>query len=386
MSFFRQFPLTTYDLQRTGALTRVTDLFRNVTAPQVKLDPTVAYTDYRIIDGARPDVVSQLLYGDPDYYWTFFIINDKLKSGHASWPMSSGQMEAYLTEEYDGYSVIQMSDNDAHEIVLSSTEYAATTVATAAGGDLDFAANPQYIVDLATSSSRQVMKYDPYMQQLWITNSGSSDTFISAIQSAGTFRFSSYSSVPSTLSTLTIGTKSYTQFYPVSGANGQKISSPGVLPYITAGRNAIHHYVFTPQVGDTITLGYNQLDVDNLYRSYQSFYGIGNTSTTVSGVMVVDTIEADVNSYGGIKVDAGNGNIQSHYFTDPRGFLLTAQDVNKLISGVGTMFQISPSSRIVAVTYADYENDLNENRSSIRVVNPTYIRPFVKQYRDLLNA
>jgi hypothetical protein len=373
MSFFRQFPLTTYDLQKTGALMRITDLFRSVTAPQVKLDPTIAYTDYRIENGARPDVVSQVIYGDPDYYWTFFIINDKLKSGHASWPMSGNQLETYLTQEYDKYSVIQMSDNDNHYVTITTTSNAATTVATAAGGDLDFAANPQYIVDLVTSTSRQVMKYDPYMQQLWIVNSGSSDTFLSTIQSAGTFRFSSYASAPFTLSTLTIGSNTYDQFYPVSNANGQKIASPGILPYVTLGRNAIHHYAFSPIVGDTIALGYT----DGLTGI---FYGISGA--------VVGTIDADVNAYGGIKVDPGNGNIQYHYFTDPRGFLLTAQDVNKTVSSIstGSTFTINPSNRIVGVSYADWENDENENRSRIRVVNSTYIRAFVKQFRDLLNA
>jgi hypothetical protein len=370
MSFFRQFPLTTYDLQKTGALMRITDLFRNVTAPQVKLDPTIAYTDYRIENGARPDVVSQLLYGDPDYYWTFFIINDSLKSGHTTWPMSDAQMEAYLTQEYDGYSVIQMSDIDGHAITLSSTEYAATTVATNAGGDLDFASNPQYIINLASSASRQVMKYDPYMQQIWINNSGSSDTFLSSIQSAGTFRFSSYGSAPFTLSTLTIGSNVYDQFYPVSDTNGQKIASPGILPYVTLGRNAIHHYVFAPRIGDVVSLG---------YKVNTTFFGINGT--------VIEMIEADVNAYGGIKVSTLNGNIQYHYFTDPQGFLLTAQDVNKSLSSkIGDNFSISPSNRIIGISYSDWENYLNEKRSSIRVVNSTYIRAFVKQYRDLLNA
>jgi hypothetical protein len=377
MSFFRQFPLTTYDLQKTGALMRITDLFRNVTAPQIKLDPTIAYTDYRVVDGARPDVVSQLLYGDPDYYWTFFIINDKLKSGHASWPMSHNQLDIYLTQEYDGYSVIQMSDNDNHYVTITTTSNAATTVATDAGGDLDFTSNPQYIINLATSSSRQVIKYDSYMQQIWIKNSGSSDTFLSTIQSAGTFRFSSYGSAPFTLSTLTIGSNTYDQFYPVSNTNGQKIASPGILPYVTLGRNAIHHYVFSPQIGDAVQLGYYQLDTNT---GKNIFYGIKGA--------VTDMINADVNAYGGIEVDSGNGNIQYHYFTDPQGFLVTAQDVNKTVSSISSdsTFTISPSNRIVGVSYADWENDLNEKRSRIRVVNSTYIRAFVKQYRDLLNA
>ena len=376
MSFFRQFPLTTYDLQKTGALMRITDLFRNVTSPQIKLDPTIAYTDYQIINGARPDVVSQLLYGDPDYYWTFFIINDSLKSGHASWPMSDGQMEAYLTQEYDGYSTIQMSDTDTHNTLLPNLTAAATTVATTAGGDLDFASNTQYVIDQATTASRQVMKYDPYMQQLWIINSGSSDTFTTALASSGLFQFSSSPTYPYTISTLTIDSTTYDQFVPVSSVNGQKVASPGVLPYALLGRNGIHHYVFTPQIGDVVTLGYREQDVNGI----TSFYGIG------VDVTVVSMIEANANSYGGIVADPGNGNLQYHYFTDPHGFLLTAQDVNKVISGIGSTFVIAPTNRIVPVTYAEYENGLNEERSSIRVVNPTYIRAFVKQYRDLLNA
>lgn len=376
MSFFRQFPLTTYDLQKTGALMRITDLFRNVTSPQIKLDPTIAYTDYRISNGARPDAVSQLLYGDPDYYWTFFIINDALKSGHASWPMSDGQMDAYLTQEYDGYSVIQMSDTDTHNTILLDETYAATTVATAAGGDLDFVSNTQYMIDQTTSTSREVMKYDPYMQQIWIRNSGSSDTFTTALETTGYFQFSSTAVQPYNISTLTLDSNTYNQFVPVSLANSQKIASPGVLPYVALGRNAIHHYVFTPQIGDVVTLGYCEQDSNGI----TSFYGIGQEVTVVSA------IEASANSYGGIVTDPGNGNLQYHYFTDPQGFLLTAQDVNKMISGAGSTFKISPTNRIVPVTYAEYENNLNEERSSIRVVNPIYIRSFVKQYRDLLNA
>lgn len=370
MSFFRQFPLTTYDLQRTGQHIQITDMFRNVTAPQFKLDSTVAYTDYRIQNGARPDVISQILYGDPDYYWTFFIINDKLKAGHAAWPMSDSQLEAYISKEYDVYSVIQMCDRDDHTINLSAYEYASTTVATDAGNDLDFASSLQYVVDPDTSTSRMVMKYDPNMQQIWLVNSGSTDTFTNILKAAGPFHLSSYASYPFTLSTLTIGSKTYDQFYPVTTATGQKIASPGILQYVPLGRNAIHHYVFAPQIGDYIKIGYDNLG---------NFYGIIGT--------VVELFSGGVNSYGYMKLESSNGGSQYHYFTDPRGFFLTTQDVNKvLVSDMTAAFSIAPSNRIIPVTYAEYEYDLNEERSAIRVIHPSYILPFVKKYGDLLNA
>jgi hypothetical protein len=328
---------------------RITDLFRSVTSPQIKLDPTIAYTDYRIDGGARPDVVSQLLYGDPDYYWTFFIINDKLKSGHAAWPMSDSQMEAYLTQEYDGYSVIQMADVAGHIITTTSC---ATTVA-----GVDFLNTPQYIVNPSTSKTRQVMKYDSDMQQIWVINSGSSDTFISNLNSSGGIFRLSVSSTGIPYTQASAEANYLTSFFPVSAAIGQTIASPGILPYRTTGRSAIHHYVFAPQIGDVV-----------------NFQDISGTVTNM--------IEAYANSYGGIVV---NGT-QYHYFTDPLGFALTAQDVHQILGNPGTTYDISPTNRIYPVSYSDWENDLNEDRSRIRVVNPTYIRAFVKQYRDLINA
>ena len=392
MSFFRQFPLTTYDLEKTGALTLITDLFRNVTAPQVKLDPTVSYTDYRIVNGARPDAVSQLLYNDTDYYWTFFIINDVLKSGHASWPMSDSQMEKYLTQEYDGYSVIQMADSDNTSVnsdisVLVTQKQADSTLYTiddtSLTADIDtiykqcsstlnginFDAQQLYVVDYY-NQTRKVMKYDPYMQQLWIVNSGSSDTFVSNLQDAGLFQFStSTSGTP--IFTATRDSVTYDSFCASQ--------SPYITPYITPGRDAAHHYVFTPQVGDTVQFG---VRTEYKYSSTSSYTKITGISGTVT-----DLIEAKDNAYGGIVVDPGSGaKPQYHVFTDPRGFLITLQDVIRGSLAVATSTVLSPMSRVSAVSYAEWENDLNEKRSSIRVVNPTYIRAFVKQYRDLINA
>jgi hypothetical protein len=389
MSFFRQFPLTTYDLEKTGALTLITDLFRNVTSPQIKLDPTIAYTDYRIVNGARPDAVSQLLYNDTDYYWTFFIINDILKSGHASWPMSDSQMEKYLTQEYDDYSVIQMADvsgtsNTSTLVTQKLTDSTLYTVdsdiLTADIGDIykpcsstltgiNFDAQQLYVLDYY-NQTRKVMKYDPYMQQLWIVNSGSSDTFVSNLQDAGLFQFStSTSGTP--IFTVTRDSITYDSFCASQ--------SPYVTPYVTPGRDAAHHYVFTPQIGDTVRFGVN--------TTYTYLNLVSATKLTGISGTVTDLIAAKDNAYGGIIVDPGTGaKPQYHVFTDPQGFLVPIQDVIQGSLGISTSTVLSPMNRVTAVSYAQWENDLNEKRSSIRVVNPTYIRAFAKQYRDLINA
>ena len=102
MSFFRQFPKTNYDFQNNGIDTRIVDLFRFVKTDDRYLDDLATYTFYEIKNGDRPDIVSDLLYDTPDHYWTFFVINEHLKSGLSGWPMSSEQFEDYMTAEYDG--------------------------------------------------------------------------------------------------------------------------------------------------------------------------------------------------------------------------------------------------------------------------------------------
>ena len=105
MSFFRQFPKIQYDFQDNGIDTRIIDIFRFVKADDRYLDDLSTYSFYQIQNGDRPDIVSNLLYGTPDYYWTFFVINEQLKTGLSGWPMSTEQFEDYMTTEYDGIAI-----------------------------------------------------------------------------------------------------------------------------------------------------------------------------------------------------------------------------------------------------------------------------------------
>lgn len=100
--FFRNFPYTTYDYLQNGVDTRVIDLFKFVQPKDHFLDDLSTYVYYQISEGDRPDIVSQKLYDTPEYYWTFFIINDTLRNGISSWPLSSEELERYLTQEYNG--------------------------------------------------------------------------------------------------------------------------------------------------------------------------------------------------------------------------------------------------------------------------------------------
>ena len=106
MPFFQQFPKINFDFEGKGVDTTIVDLFRFIKVEDIFKDDLSIYTYYQVKNGDRPDVVSDILYGTPDYYWTFFILNEHLKSGLSGWPMSTESFETYMDEQYPGTAII----------------------------------------------------------------------------------------------------------------------------------------------------------------------------------------------------------------------------------------------------------------------------------------
>ena len=106
MSFFSQFPKIKYDINADGVKTELTDIFRHVDVKEQLLDNVGTYSFYEILEGERPDIVSNRLYGTPDYYWTFFVLNENLKNGLNDWPKSYRQFELMIEQDYSDYSTL----------------------------------------------------------------------------------------------------------------------------------------------------------------------------------------------------------------------------------------------------------------------------------------
>lgn len=100
--YFSYFPTVNYDLFFDGQRSEVTDIFRIVKVKNTFKDDVTYYTFYDIQDGERPDVVSTKLYGTADYYWTFFMVNDRLVNLHTDWPLSTSDLEHAIDKKYAG--------------------------------------------------------------------------------------------------------------------------------------------------------------------------------------------------------------------------------------------------------------------------------------------
>ena len=105
MAFFKQFPKVEYDFNRQGVINNMVDIYRSVRPLQNFVDDTAAYIYYEVRNGERPDIVSNKLYGNQNFYWTFFVVNENLHDGLQTWPMSQEDLFTYIEREYEGYAI-----------------------------------------------------------------------------------------------------------------------------------------------------------------------------------------------------------------------------------------------------------------------------------------
>lgn len=165
-NFFSKFPNIQYDISGKGNYVTLTDISRTVDINNLNEDKVSYYTYYNIQNGDRPDIISQKLYGNPNYYWTFFILNDQLKTGISnSWPLSSVALEQMISDEYDEYSALIINPELTFQNKLAE-------------GHGDFSVIPldsQYltslkIIDINGIYKANILKYDYALLQLVVHN------------------------------------------------------------------------------------------------------------------------------------------------------------------------------------------------------------------------
>lgn len=105
-NFFSKFPKVNvrYSNESKNRVS-YTDIYRFVDVNDVLIDQFINYDFYEIGDNERPDNVSQNLYNTPGFYWTFFIINERMKKGISEWPLSDQALDKFIGERYGKYGV-----------------------------------------------------------------------------------------------------------------------------------------------------------------------------------------------------------------------------------------------------------------------------------------
>jgi len=128
MNYFKHLPATLYLFgEETLPVT-----FRNISVYASILDEVKDnlsfYNDYHIQEFERPDQVSYKLYNTPNFHWTFYLLNDKLKD--SGWPLSNREVMEKIYTDYSD-KVITTRANISNKMKVGQTITGQTSGATA---------------------------------------------------------------------------------------------------------------------------------------------------------------------------------------------------------------------------------------------------------------
>lgn len=104
MAFFTNFPFVNYNFGNEIDPAVFQNLTTYIDLVDQVVDNTSLYEEYYIQDGKRPDTLSYELYGTTDYYWMFYLLNDKLRQ--QGWPLDEQDIYSLSKEYYPNTTLL----------------------------------------------------------------------------------------------------------------------------------------------------------------------------------------------------------------------------------------------------------------------------------------
>ena len=107
MAYFRNFPIIPYYFGSEIAPSQFQNLSSYIDLVDQIADDASFYEAYEIKDGERPDTLSFRLYGTVDYYWMFYLLNEKIR--RQGWPLTFQELQT-RSKEYYPNKILTTSD------------------------------------------------------------------------------------------------------------------------------------------------------------------------------------------------------------------------------------------------------------------------------------
>lgn len=384
MSFFDKFPLRDYDIETNNRIRQVVNIFRHVAANSALVEDITTYTVFEVLEGERPDTVSQRLYGTPDYYWTFFIADEALKGGLHDWPKDSQTLERELQLEFDDAGALVLVPEIRDRLRLfSDGGFNQSRVVdnvggqTLAGVDFNY---PQLRIKRNNKYAR-VKNWNNNLLQLQLHTFADSPKGPNSASAKTTFFASDGGSATISFDTgdnASPGLDSPRMDFIKSLAQGLTNSFIDIDSTYLADNGV---------ATDGSNMFYLHEEAINRHSSPNGLYG--NFRNTIINVF-------NKNASG----------IQSLYDFSPRrtysdfrsapAYYYANSDTTNIISAYEAFNQPSPNSPDVGnqftsassdtfVTNSTNEQDKNDERRFIKVIRPELIQQFVETYEQLIN-
>jgi len=385
MAYFNQFPKVNYDYNRDGVIQKSIDIFRQVRPLQNFVDNISAYKLYDIPNGQRPDVTSLNLYGTTDFYWTFFVVNEFLHDGMTAWPMSPENLFDYIKDEYRGIAI------ETRPNIQRNTDGGITDFRDSLAGRFNVG---EKVFGGTSGASGTLVKKDIYLNQLIVQDivngvQGQNPQEVAIIKTAAESTFDgSATFIPLRSSDPDI-VANQVLVRAVDSADKSIITNT----FSTGGVTYSDSQIVNDLTGKTLKImGNHPIPNGQELRFYQINNGItggpfigdgiGNNREAITGVTSTDSVTSwKVYQYSEAPhhwfVDGDKQEIQ---VSNANFFSVTDDAATNEIIQVGSVASPSFTSN------RNYLFDLNEERSKIRIVDPSYIHRFAREFETVLNG
>ena len=126
-SYFQNFQQIGYKFGNETTLSAIQNLTQSVRIPDIIGDDISYYSLYTILDGDRPDILSDKIYGNSTFYYTFYLMNTKLLE--SGWPLPSNEV-IDLVEKAHPNTVVGTTDDITGKFNVGQTVTGQSSAAT----------------------------------------------------------------------------------------------------------------------------------------------------------------------------------------------------------------------------------------------------------------
>lgn len=125
MSIFNNYPKINYKIDDFDHLTAI-DITNNFRLRKIYQSYRgISFQPYVVQDGERPDLVSQKLYGTPQYDWIILFVNN-IHSIYDEWPRDRETLKKYIIEKYGSLAIASSTVQhyyDADDNIIDLTSF-----------------------------------------------------------------------------------------------------------------------------------------------------------------------------------------------------------------------------------------------------------------------
>ena len=126
--FFQHYPQISYNISGTKPtkLKTVINLMEKAKLKMMVKDDIVSYFPYSIMEGERPDHVSNEVYGDVKYTWLIFLINNIVDPIY-DWPLGTREFGSFIKDKYGTLTIAKNTIHHYEKILRTRVEVTGTT-------------------------------------------------------------------------------------------------------------------------------------------------------------------------------------------------------------------------------------------------------------------